>query len=331
MGRPSAPTLAVVSDLVERLIERTPRPVRPGVELVVRTVVDTFHDRVPGLAAEMAFYLILSLAPLLITVFAGIAVFGDLAGVEVVDNAARQIETVASRFLTDSAAEDFLEVVTEVEAQAQGLQALLSFGFVLTVLSASRAFRVTTIAITIAYDLEQTRPGWKQALYGLAMTIAGVVLGLVVLPLFVGGPGLGRQLVDRFGVPSQLGAVWEVAYWPLAALVATLLLSVLYHVAAPWWTPWRRDLPGAVLAMLIGLLGSVGLRAYATQAIGGGDSLFGPLAAPIVVLLWLYIMSLAVLLGAEFNSEIERMWPTAHPDQPAEAEQERLRAPDRVG
>ena len=311
-----------MNTVVRRIVERSPKPLRTPVELVGRTVVDLFEDRVPGLSAEMAFYLVLSLPPLLITIFGAVAQLGSVFDVEFVVEARTRIDTVVTSFLTAQAADDFMEVVDNVQAQSQ--TALLSFGFVATVLAASRAFRVTTIAITIAYDLEATRPGWKQGLLGVMFTIAGIVVGVVLIPLLVAGPELGKLIARPLGLVDLFEQAWQIAYWPVAAIAMTLLLSLLYHAAAPWRTPWRRDIPGAIVAMVIGLLASSLLRTYTTRAIGGSESIFGPLAAPLVLLLWLYVMSFAVLLGAEFNAEIEKMWPTKHPDQPEEHEQERI-------
>lgn len=314
--------------VARRIVERTPERFRPGVELAVRTVSDAFADRAPGLAAEMAFYLILSLPPLLITVFSGVALLGDAAGVTILDEAPAQAMRVGDQFLTQDAADEVESLLVNLRDEAQeGIGALLSFGFLLTVLSASRALRVTTVAITIAYDLEETRPGWQQFLYGLVLTIAALVVGVVVVPILVGGPGLGRLIVDAVGAPEQLAALWRLAYWPAACVVLTLLLAVLYHVAAPWLTPWRRDLPGAALAMVLGLAGSYGLRLYTDRAIG---DVFGTLATPLVVLVWLFVMSFAVLLGAELNAEIEKMWPVKRPDQPSEQEAGRVEHPERV-
>ena len=312
---------------VRRIIDRVPEPLRPAARLAVRTLTDAMDDRVPGLAAEMAFYFILSLPPLLITVFAGVALVGDIAGVEILANAQERGLALAGQFLTDDTVSSLQPVLDRVRERAQaGIGVLLSFGFLLTLLSASRALRVTTVAIAIAYDLEETRPGWQQFVYGIALTLGALVVGTVVVPVFVGGPELGQVIVDTFGAPGQLALLWRVAYWPAAAIVVTLLITLLYHVAAPWWTPWSRDLPGAVLAMVIGLAGSYGLRLYTDRAIG---DVFGALAAPIVLLLWFFVMSFAVLLGAEFNAEIERMWPTSRPDQPSHRERQRVQHPDR--
>lgn len=313
---------------VRRLLDRTPPRLRPGVEVAVRTVTDAFADRVPGLAAEMAFYLILSLPPLLITVFAGAAVVGDAAGVELLTDAQQQTVDVAGQFLTDDTVASLQPLLDRVRTEAQqGLGVLLSFGFLLTLLSASRALRVTTVAITIAYDLEETRPGWQQFLYGIALTLAALVLGAVVIPAFVAGPDFGAFLVRLTGAPAQLADVWRRVYWPGAMLLVTGLIALLYHVAAPWYTPWRRDLPGAALAMVIALVGSIGLRSYTDRAVG---DVFGALAAPVVLLIWLFLMSFAVLLGAELNAEIERMWPHERPDQPDARERARVAEPDRL-
>lgn len=316
-----------MNDTLRRIVEASPPWSRTPLELAGRTMIDTFEDRVPGLAAEMAFYLVLSLPPLLITVFGAVAQLGQLFDLEFVAEARLKLMTVSGAFLTQDALADIGEVLDRVQTQSQ--TALLSFGFVFTIFAASRALRVTTIAITIAYDLETTRPGWKQALYGVMLTIGGVIAGIVVIPLLVAGPELGKLIAQPLGLEDFFGDIWSVVYWPTAAITMTIVLSLLYHVAAPWHTPWKRDLPGAIFAMVIGLLGSSLLRTYAAQAIGGSDSAFGPLAAPLVVLLWMYVMSLAVLIGAEFNAEIEKMWPTEHPDQPTSREQKRVERAER--
>ena len=290
-----------------------PDRVRPGARLAVRTVVDTVADRVPGLAAEMAFFLLLSLAPLIITVFTGVAVADDALGTQFIASATEQAERVAGEFLSPEAAAGLAEILETVERQqaASGLRSLLSFGFVVTIFSASRVFRVTTTAIAIAYDLEDSRPAWKRAVMGLLLALSGVIVGVVVVPLLVAGPRLGALLAELLGLGDVFAAVWAAAYWPVAAIVATLLLACLYHVAAPWYTPWRRDFPGAVLAMVLGLAGSAALQLYTSRTVSGEDTVFGFLAAPLVLLLWLYVMSFAVLLGAELNAEIEKLWPSS--------------------
>lgn len=104
-----------------------------------------------------------------------------------------------------------------------------------------------------------------------------------------------------------MAAAWRFVYWPIVGLVGVGMLASFFHWAAPWRTPWRRDLPGALLAAVSWLALGAGMRVYTSRFIEGG--VFGLLAAPIAFLLWLYVTALAVLIGAELNAEIEKLWP----------------------
>jgi membrane protein len=87
-----------------------------------------------------------------------------------------------------------------------------------------------------------------------------------------------------------------------------LSLTSLYHISAPVRTPWRRDLPGALLTITIWFLGSYVVRWVISVSVGG-TSIYGPLAAPIVLMIWLYVLSIAVLIGAALNAAVESTWP----------------------
>jgi membrane protein len=239
------------------------------------------------------------------------------------DQAADQLLALASNVLTDDTIAAGRPVVQRL--LSQGRADIASLGVVLTIYSASRALRVVVVALTIAYDLAESRARWKQRLLGLGLTVVGVALGVLAVPLLVLGPGLGRIIGDFLHLNPWVEQMWAIAYWPAAAVMATALVASLYHFAAPWSTPWRRDLPGAVLAMVVWLLGSAGLRIYVAGP-SINDAVFAPFAGPLVLLLWMYVSAFAVLLGAELNAEIEKMWPTQHPasrDNPGEGERQR--------
>lgn len=97
------------------------------------------------------------------------------------------------------------------------------------------------------------------------------------------------------------------------AVLVLVGLATIYHLGVPWHTPWRRDLPGALLAMALWLTAAAGLRAYLEFSVQD-DAAYSQVAVPIAVVLWLYLTALAVLLGAEVNAAIEKMWP--HERQP---------------
>lgn len=278
--------------------------------VTVRTVVDSFDDHVPGLAAEMAFFVVLSFPPLLLAVLGSV---GFVVGGFPPDEVARletEILGFFSTFLAESTVDDVLRTPVE-SLLAEGRSDILSIGIVLTLWSASRATNVLLRTLTAAYDLTDRRPAWKRRLLAIALTLVGIVVAVVVLPLLAIGPRLMSSALDAAGLSSELVRFWGVAYWGGVLIVAVVLLTWLYHVAPGWYTPWRRDLPGAILALVVWLAASWGLRLYTGQFAGfTTDDAFRGLAAPLIVLLWVYVSAIAVLLGAELNAEIERIWPS---------------------
>ena len=128
------------------------------------------------------------------------------------------------------------------------------------------------------------------------------------------GPALlGRVLPEQVDLLDRL-------YWPVASLLSVVSLTSLYHVSVPVRTPWRRDLPGAVLTLLIWFGGSFVVRWIISISVGG-TSIYGPLAAPIVLMIWLYVLAIAVLIGAALNAAIESVWPRREIEEAREQRQ----------
>jgi membrane protein len=293
--------------VTQRLIDATPRRLRPAVRLAVATIDDAVNDRVPGLAAEIAFFVLLALPPLVLTLVGTVGYLGA------------EFRVAAQQRLVDIAGAVFTpvtmnEVVVPFLASlfAEGRPAVISVGFLIAIFSASRATRVVLVALAIAYDRPDARPGWQQRAYGVGLTVVGIVLGIVVMPLLVLGPRFGAVLDSWLQVEAVVSDVWQFVFWPATIGAGMLLLSALYHFGAPWTTPWRRDLPGAVLAVALWLAGSFALRTYVASAITTNPG-YEPIAGPLVFLLWIYVAGFAVLLGAELNAEIEKMWPSVIP------------------
>jgi membrane protein len=286
---------------VRRFTGRLPQPVQSVLRVGVRTVRDSFADRVPGLAAEAAFFAVLSLPPLLLAVLGGIG----FAAIEV-EGVVEVITDLAGQVLRDETVQQLVEpAVRRLLEDGQG--EVFSLGVVLALWSGSRATSTYITAVTIAYDIEDPRPPWRLRLLAFLVTVVGAVLGVVLLPALVLGPAL-VTVVTPTALPA-LGPVVVALYWLGVGLGAVAMVASFYHVAVPWHTPWRRDLPGALLAMALWMIGSYGLRYYADITIRGEGSVYTGIAAPLVVLLWLYVTAMAVLLGAELNAEIEKLWP----------------------
>ncbi|MFZ0835340.1 MAG: YihY/virulence factor BrkB family protein [Mycobacterium sp.] len=306
-SRPVAFASATRSSLHRRgsaLLSRAPRPVQQAWRLIERTGRETFDDRVPGLAAEAALFTLISLPALALAIIGSLGFIAAALGPEGTDELRRLVLGIPESFLSDPTYASYKRVVGTVLAQTHGR--VVSIGIVLSIWAGSRAVNRYLETITIAYDLDP-RPGWRRRLLALGLTLGGLVGAAALLPPLVVGPRLVEWLAPDSVEDTTLRALDQL-FWPAVVLLVLAGLATFYHVGVPWRTPWRRDLPGALLAMVLWLLASAGLRAYLTLSVRG-DAVFSQLAVPIAVVLWLYITAFAVLLGAEFNAEIERMWP----------------------
>lgn len=284
----------------------------PG--LVARTVVDARRDRVLGLAAEVAFFVLLSLPPALLAVLGALGFVSSVLGPDVTESIRERILDVAGTFLTESTSDEIVKPTLDTLLRG-GRADVASVGVVLTLWSASRATTRLMEAVTIAYDVEDRRSALRRRLLALGLTLGGMLGVVIVVPILVAGPRLVEAVAEPLGLAGVLGVAWRFLYWPVVGLLGIGLLASFFHLATPIDTPWRRDLPGAAAAVILWLLFGVGLRLYATTIEAGT---YGPLAAPVVILLWLYVTGLAVLLGAELNAEIEKLWPAEAGHGPGE-------------
>jgi membrane protein len=306
-----------VHPLSRRLIQRTPTRLRRPVALGIRTGDAAIKDRLPGLAAEIAFWVLLSFPSLLLTAIAAGGVL--LEGQDWQDQLIERAVEVARVALTPDTIETVVRPLLEQLVASSGL-GIVSFAFVATVWTASRAVKVVLVALAIVYGREEQRQPWKDRLLGFGITIGALVVGIVLVPLFISGPAFGELLDEWIAADLQpLPQLWRALYWPTVVIFGTLALAVLYHLGVPGRTSWRRDLPGAVLATAVWLGGSAGLRLYGSY-IAGTDSVYGPLAGPIVALLWLWLTGFAVLVGGELNAQTHRVFPPST----ADASDERL-------
>jgi membrane protein len=266
-----------------------------------RVVVQTFgaclRYRVTGLAAEAAFFALLSLPPLVFGLAGAIGFIAQRFDVTTVAEFRTQVLDLASRLLTPTAVNDVIAPTLD-DVLFQGRFEIISIGFVIALWSGSRAVNVVVDTITIMYGLAGQRSILRTRALSFSAYVVFLFAAVILLPLVLAGPAL----VDR-ALPDRLGGV-AYLYWPVVLVGTVVALAALYHLAVPVRTRWRSELPGAALTMLLWLGGSALLRLVLGLSIGS-SSIYGPLAAPIAVLLWLYLISLALLVGAAFNASLE--------------------------
>lgn len=269
--------------------------------LVAETAVVAFRYRATGLAAEAAFFTLLSIPPLLLALVAGAGFAAEWLGPETLERMSNAIESWSLRFLTPETVEQVI-MPTFRETLTVGRADILSVGFLIALWSGSRALHIFLDAISIMYGQGGQRGPLRARVLSLTAYLASVLTMGLVLPLLLIGPGyLLRWLPDRLDVVVEL-------YWPLVGLLGIVSLTGLFHVATPQRSAFLRDLPGALLTVVLWVVGSILIRRWAESA-AGGWSVFGPLSAPIILMVYLYFLSFAVLVGASLNAAMRRLWP----------------------
>ncbi len=269
--------------------------------VLVRTLGACLRYRVTGLAAEAAFFAILSLPPLIFGLAGAIGYVARRFDVRTIAGFQDQVLALASRVLTEDAVTGVIAPTLD-DVLSGGRFEVISVGFLLALWSGSRALNVFVDTITIMYGLAGRRSIVRTRALSFSLYVAFLLVGTILVPLVLAGP----EVVDRL-LPARLQVLGDL-YWPVVLLGSVCFLTSLYHLSVPVRTRWRADLPGAVLTLAFWIGGSVLLR-LALSVSTGSTSIYGPLAAPIAVLIWLYLISIAVLIGAAFNAAVDAVWP----------------------
>jgi membrane protein len=271
--------------------------------LLLKDTVDSCLEyRVTGLAAEAAFFVLLSLPPLLLGLVGALGYVDTVIGLDTIDHIRHNILTASSTVLSDKGVNQLVKPLVDDVFHGRRPD-LISLGFLIALWSGSRAVNVFVDTITIMYGLEGRRGIVRTRLMSLALYVVALVIGAAVLPLIVAGPSAVTHLVPGGAVTVQ------VLYWPFVVLASVAFLTTLYHVSVPVRAPWYEDVPGALIAVLMWVIGSFVLRIYLTHAVEG-PTIYGSLAAPVAVLLWIGVSAFAVLVGAAVNAAVDRVWPS---------------------
>ena len=260
--------------------------------LIVSTVGTCMRNRVTGLAAEAAFFAVLSLPPLIFALAGSIgyifAQFSDSQITEVRDT----VLSLAGQALTPQTVDSIVRPTLNDVLSGGGRYDVVSIGFVLALWSGSRALNVFVDTITIMYGLGGQRGIVRTRALAFLLYVLGMITGVITIPLVVAGPALVAKWL-----PDSLDMVNRI-YWPTVLVLCICFLATLYHVSVPVRTRWRYNLPGAVFTMFCWVFGSALLRIVLVGTASGSTSIYGPLAAPI-----------AVLIGAALNAAFDQIWP----------------------
>ncbi|QFU88118.1 YihY/virulence factor BrkB family protein [Amycolatopsis sp. YIM 10] len=289
----------------ERAPAAKPARKRP-LRLIQRTLNKAWDGNIFSESAEAAFWQTLSLPPLLLGLLGSLGFIGDWFGQGVVTAVHDRIIAFCAQIFSSDVVTRIIEpTVNDILTIGKG--EIVSIGFLISLWAGSSAMSSFVDAITVAHGQYGVRNEVWQRIFALLLYLVMLVFLVVGLPVIAIGPDLLPEFFPESWKPTVRDLVGTL-YYPVLGAVLVLALATLYKLALPRKLPWHRGLPGAVLAMAIFLLSSVGLRIYISWITTTGYT-YGALATPIAFLLFTFFIGLAVVGGAYFNSAIQELWP----------------------
>ncbi|MEV6905084.1 YihY/virulence factor BrkB family protein [Amycolatopsis sp. NPDC051372] len=263
-----------------------------------RTVRQFGKDNVTDWAAALTYYGVLSIFPGLVVLISVLGLLGPGATQTVIDNVNQIVPGQGRQILVGA--------IRELSGSRGFAGPLAVIGLLGAVWSASGYLGAFMRAGNAIYGMPEGRPLWKILPLRVALTV-GVVVVLVVCALGVVATGtVAQRLGELLGVGRTGVLVWEIAKWPVIAVLVSLVFALLYWAGPNVRQPSFRWLtPGGLVAVVLWVLASAGFALYVAN-FGSYNKTYGSLAGVIVFLVWLWISNIALLLGAELDAELAR-------------------------
>ncbi len=268
-------------------------------ELLARTYKETKEDDALGLAAQLAYYFFLALFPAILCVIA-------LASFLPLQNFADEIVSAFGRLVP----EEMLSVIrTQIVRLADGNDGgVFTLGLLGALWSSSAAMVAMVDAMNRAYDIEEARPWWKVRLTAILLTIGLSVFIVLAFGLILAGPQAADWASARFGFGPAFALAWKIVQWPIAFALVVTGIGLVYYFAPDAEQDWVWITPGALIATLLWLIGSLAFRFYVVN-FGNYEATYGAITGVILLMLWFYMSGLVLLIGAEASAEIEHASP----------------------
>jgi membrane protein len=254
---------------------------------------DDLQDR----AAALTYFGIQSIFPGLLVLVSLLGILGKSATQPLITNLSRAVPGSVRTIITSA--------VTHLQ-HSHATSGLLGIaGLALALWASSNYVGAFMRASNVIYDVPEGRPIWKTAPIRLGITIATMVMLVAASLIVVVTGGLARRVGDVLGVGSAAVTIWDIAKWPVLLIILGLILAILF-----WASPNARHgfqwvSPGGFIAVVLWLIASALFALYVAN-FGHYNKVYGSLAGVIIFLIWMWISNVAILLGAEFNAELER-------------------------
>jgi membrane protein len=268
----------------------------PGV--LKRTVREFQDDNLTDWAAALTYYGVMAIFPALLVLVSVLGLIGESATQPLIDN----INEVAP----GPAQEIFKNAIKNIEDSQGAAGVFFVIGLLGALWSASGYIGAFMRAANVIYDVEEGRPMWKTLPMRVGLTVLLMLMTAVTAVGVTISGGLARQVGKTIGVGGTAVDVWNIAKWPVLLTIVCLMFAILYWAAPNVRQPgFKWITPGGVLAVIGWVIASLAFAFYVGN-FGSYNKTYGALAGPIVFLIWLWISNVVILLGAEFNAELER-------------------------
>jgi membrane protein len=255
-------------------------------------------DNLTDWAAALTYYGVLSIFPALIVLVSMLGLIGSSATQPLIDNLGTVAPGPAKQIFTDA--------ISNLQGSSGASGVFFVIGLAAAIWSASGYISAFMRASNAIYDIEEGRPIWKTLPVRVGLTVLLMVLTAISAVAVTLSGGLAKQVGNVVGLGDTAIQVWNIAKWPVLVIFVSFMFAVLYWAAPNVKQPGFKWLsPGSVLAVIGWIIASVAFAFYVAN-FGSYNKTYGALAGPIIFLVWLWISNIMILLGAEFNAEIER-------------------------
>jgi membrane protein len=276
-------------------------------KVAARTLGKAWGDSLFGMSSQAAFWCALSTAPLLLALLGMIGFivphyFPPGTIDQVRDQVLLFLNTVFNEEVANTLVGNTVETIL-----GNGQADVVSIGLVISLWAGSSAMSAFVESITIAYNQHEERHPVAERFFALGLYLVALLAGIIMLPLLAIGPDYLPKLFPQAWRP-EVSNIVNLAYYPVLAVLLIFMLTVLYKVAPKHKHPWYRGIPGALLAAAVFIVASFGLRLYLSYVYSHGLT-YGALATPITFLLFYYFVSMAIIIGAQFNNAMLEFYP----------------------
>ncbi len=265
-----------------------------------RTATEFQEDNLTDWAAALTYYGLLSLFPSLIALVAVVGLFGDPK------STTSTMTGIVTSVGPKSAAQTFADPIRSITSNRGSAGIALIIGLVAALWSASGYVGAFMRASNIIYETPEGRPFWKLRPLQMLVTLGMIILmAIVALGLVLTGP-IVEAVAKPIGLSSTATTIWDIAKWPVLALLFITMISLLYY-ASPnvKLRGFRWVTPGSILALVVWIIASAAFAFYVAN-FGSYNKTYGTLGGLVVLLMWFWITNLAILFGHQLNAERER-------------------------